>query len=68
MKLRPDKAAALTAYIRFADALDAKRLAAAKLGQAGFDAEIRAENVSAVHDPSIAARTSAGFSQSCNAR
>jgi hypothetical protein len=63
-----DKAAAFAAYVRFANQLDAKRLAAAKQGQAAFDKEIRAENVSAASDPSITARTAAGFNDSCNAR
>jgi nitrous oxide reductase accessory protein NosL len=62
------QAAALSAYIRFANALDAKRLAAAKGGQAAFDKEIRDENAHAASDPTISARTAAGFNESCSAR
>jgi hypothetical protein len=63
-----DKASALDAYIRFANGLDAKRLAAAKAGQASYDKEISAEKKTAASDPTIAARTAAGFHDSCNAR
>jgi hypothetical protein len=62
------KSAALAAYIRFANQLDAKRLAAAKQGQAAFDREIGAEKVTAADDPTIAARDAAGFNESCSAR
>lgn len=62
-----DKAAALAAYIRFANQLDARRLAAAKRGQAAYAKEIAAE-ADAGNDPTIAARTAAGFNESCNAR
>ena len=61
------KAAALAAYIRFANRLDARRLAAAKRGEAAYRKEIAAE-ASAANDPTIAARDAAGFSESCNAR
>jgi hypothetical protein len=60
-------AAVLAAYIRFANQLDARRLAAAKLGQAAYAKEIAAE-ADAGNDPTIAARTAAGFHESCNAR
>ena len=63
-----DKAAALSAYIRFADELDAKRLAAAKLGAAAYTKEIQAEQASAASDPTIIARNAAGFHDSCDAR
>jgi hypothetical protein len=56
------------AYIRFANDLDARRLRAARQGQASYDREIQAEMKSAVNDPRIAARTAAGFNDSCNAR
>lgn len=62
-----DKAAAFAAYIRFANQLDARRLAAAKKGEAAYQKEIAAE-ADAGNDPTIAARTAAGFSESCNAR
>ena len=62
------EAAAMADYIRFANQLDARRLAAAKHGQAAFDSETLADDASAPNDPSIAARTAAGFHQSCNAR
>jgi hypothetical protein len=61
------KAQALTAYIAFANKLDAARLRAARQGAAAYRREIGAEQ-SAANDPSIAARDAAGFSQSCNAR
>jgi hypothetical protein len=63
-----DQAAALADYIRFADELDRKRLQAARQGAAAYRQEIRAELESAAADPSIAARTAAGFHESCNAR
>jgi hypothetical protein len=62
-----DKAAALAAYIRFANELDARRLAAAKKGKTAYAQEIAAE-ADAADDPAIAARDAAGFAQSCNAR
>jgi hypothetical protein len=61
------KAAALAAYIRFANRLDARRLAAAKRGKAAYANEIAAES-DAVNDPTITARDAAGFNESCNAR
>jgi hypothetical protein len=61
------KAAAFAAYIRFANRLDARRLAAAKRGKAAYAKEIAAES-GAADDPTIAARDAAGFNQSCNAR
>lgn len=61
-------AAALAAYIRFANQLDAKRLAAAKQGATAYAKEIGAEKLSAANDPSIAARNAAGFHDSCDAR
>ena len=63
-----NKAAALNAYIAFANQLDAKRLAAAKQGQAAYTEEIQSEQASAASDPSIAARDAAGFHDSCDAR
>lgn len=61
------KAAALSAYIRFADRLDAARVDAARRGQAAYDQEMKVE-ANAENDPTIAARTAAGFDQSCDAR
>ena len=63
-----EQARALRDYIKFANALDAKRLAAAKAGQASYAKEISAEKNAAASDPTIAARTAAGFNESCNAR
>lgn len=63
-----DAAGALADYIKFANRLDAKRLAAARQGAVAYRREIRAELQSADDDPSIAARTAAGFHDSCNAR
>lgn len=63
-----DEARVLTAYLQFANGLDAKRLAAAKQGQASYDNEISAEKKYAADDPTIAARTAAGFNDSCSAR
>ncbi len=62
------KAAAFNAYLRFANQLDAKRLAAARQGQAAYAKEIQSEQASAANDPSIAARNAAGFHESCDAR
>jgi len=62
------KAAALNAYTRFANQLDAKRIAAARQGQVAYAQEIHAEEVSAATDPTIAARNAAGFHDSCDAR
>jgi hypothetical protein len=62
-----DKATALASYVRFADQLDAKRLAAARQGQAAYAKEIESE-ASVESDPAIAARNAAGFSPSCDAR
>ena len=61
------KAAALAAYLRFADRLDAARLTAAHKGQAAYSKEVQAE-AGADYDPAIAALTTAGFNQSCTAR
>jgi hypothetical protein len=63
-----DAAAAFADYVAFANKLDAKRLKAAREGQAAYEREIRAELKSAADDPSIAARDAAGFNESCNAR
>jgi hypothetical protein len=63
-----DKARILSAYIRFANQLDAKRLTAANQGRASYEREIRAEKKYASSDPTITARNAAGFSESCNAR
>lgn len=62
------KADALTAYLAFANTLDAKRLAAAQAGQTAYAAEIRDELATAAGDPSIVARNAAGFHDSCSAR
>jgi hypothetical protein len=61
------KAAAMHAYVRFADRLDAARLAAAKQGEPAWRREVAAE-ADAENDPTIAARTAAGFDPSCDAR
>lgn len=61
------KAAALTAYVRFADRLDAARLAAAHKSQAAYAKEVRSES-GAENDPTITALTAAGFNNSCTAR
>ena len=61
------KAAAFAAYVRFANRLDARRLAAARRGEAAYAKEIAAES-KAADNPTIAARDAAGFSASCNAR
>src|SRR5690348_12106036 len=62
------KARALAAYIAYANELDVKRLRAARQGKASYEREINAESTSAADDPTIAARTAAGFHDSCNAR
>ena len=62
------KARALATYIAFANKLDAARLLAARQGAAAYRREIDAEKKTAASDPSIAALTAAGFSQSCTAR
>jgi hypothetical protein len=61
------KAARLRAYVRFADQLDAARLAAALKGSAAYAKEVRSES-GVENDPTIAALTTAGFSDSCTAR
>jgi hypothetical protein len=61
------EAAVLGAYIRFANRLDARRLAAARRGAAAYAKEIRSE-ASVESSPAITARNAAGFSQSCDAR
>ena len=63
-----EQAHALRAYIRFANTLDARRLAAARRGPVSYAREIRAEKRYAAGDPTIAARNAAGFHDSCNAR
>jgi hypothetical protein len=63
-----DAAAALADYLAFANQLDAKRLRAARKGPAAYRREIRSELRSAADDPSIAARNTAGFHDSCDAR
>jgi hypothetical protein len=57
----------LTADVRFADRLDAARLAAARKGQAAYATEARAES-GVECDPTIAALASASFNDSCTAR
>jgi hypothetical protein len=61
------KAAALTAYVRFADQLDAARLEAAQKGNAAYAKEVQSES-GAENDPTIAALAAAGFNDSCTAR
>jgi len=61
------KATAFADYVHFANQLDAKRLAAAKRGEAAYAAEISAEK-SAAEDPALAGLSAAGFSDSCQAR
>jgi hypothetical protein len=61
------EAATLTAYVRFADRLDAARLAAAHQGQAAYAREVRSES-GAANDPTISALAAAGFNSSCTAR
>jgi nitrous oxide reductase accessory protein NosL len=61
------KAAALSAYVRFADQLDAARLAAAQKGRAAYAKEVRSES-GVENDPTIAALAAAGFNDSCTAR
>jgi hypothetical protein len=61
------KAAALTAYVRFADHLDAARLTAAHEGQAAYAKEVQSES-GVENDPSISALAAAGFNDSCTAR
>ena len=61
------KAAALDAYVRFADRLDAARLAAAQKGQAAYAKEVRSE-AGVEKDPTIAALAAAGFNDSCTSR
>jgi hypothetical protein len=61
------EAAVLTAYIRFADQLDAARLAAAQKGQAAYAKEVQSES-GVENDPRIAALAAAGFNDSCTAR
>jgi hypothetical protein len=61
------KAAALAAYVRFADTLDAARLAAAHEGQAAYAKEVKSES-GVENAPTIAALAAAGFNDSCTAR
>ena len=63
---RPQQAA-LAGYVRFANQLDARRLAAANRGAKAYAAEIAAE-ADAANDPTISAMESAGFHESCTAR
>lgn len=62
-----DEAAAFDAYLRFANQLNRARLRAAHKGQAAYDKEMLAE-ADAAKDPTIQARTAAGFHESCSAR
>ena len=61
------EAAALAAYVRFANTVDAARLTAARKGQAAYAKEVKAES-GVDYDPAIAALTAAGFNNSCTAR
>ena len=54
-------------YLKFADELDAARLKAARRGEQAWRREVAAE-ANVENDPSIAARTRAGFASSCDAR
>ncbi len=60
-------AAAMRAYVRYADTLDASRLKAARAGESAWRREVAAES-GAASDPSIATRNAAGFAASCDAR
>lgn len=62
-----NQAAAFAAYVGFANRLDAKRLAAAKRGEAAYAKEIKSE-ASIESDPRITALSAAGFDESCQAR
>jgi hypothetical protein len=59
--------AAMRDYVRFADRLDATRLRAARQGERAWRREVAAE-ADVESDPAIAARTAAGFADSCDAR
>jgi hypothetical protein len=61
------KAAVLTSYVRFADRLDAARLAAAQKGQAAYAKEVQSES-GVENDPTITALAAGGFNDSCTAR
>jgi hypothetical protein len=61
------KAAALSSYVRFADRLDAARLAAAQKGKADYAKEVKSES-GVENDPAITALAAAGFNDSCTAR
>jgi hypothetical protein len=61
------EAIVLTAYVHFADRLDAARLAAAHEGQAAFAKEVKSES-GVENDPAINALATAGFNDSCTAR
>lgn len=60
-------AAAMRNYVTYADSLDNARLKAARQGERAWRAEVAAEK-NAAEDSSIAARTAAGFADSCDAR
>jgi len=62
------KRAALDAYLRFANQIDAARDAAAHEGQKAFDAEITHERTVDLNSPIITAMEAAGFNESCTAR
>jgi hypothetical protein len=61
------KAAVLTAYVRFADQLDATRLAAAQKGETAYAKEVQSES-GVESAPAITALAAAGFNDSCTAR
>jgi hypothetical protein len=60
-------ASALSAYMRFADRLDAARLAAAHKGQAAYADEVNSES-GVENAPAITALANAGSTNSCTAR
>jgi hypothetical protein len=61
-----DRAAALTACVRFADQLGAAPLAAAPKGQAAHGKELRSES-GVENDPTTAPRAAASLNDSCRA-
>jgi hypothetical protein len=61
------KAAALTAYVHFADRFDTARLVAAQKGQVAYANEVQSES-GIGDDPAIAALAAASFNDSCTAR
>lgn len=60
--------AAMRSYITYATMLDAQRLAAARRGQAAYEATIQAQVAAYATSPVKRARDAAGFDASCDAR